>query len=131
MLEKEPECIGGLPALRLGLLWWVQSIDRKWVGAPDGVMTYVQSHGSLPQIEGQVLGVQEQRPGSLGVTNTVQAGVAVPGWVMCPEHLQHEVGGASHTAEVIYLPSDKGRMLRSCSRLLETALPKLGQRWDE
>jgi hypothetical protein len=62
-------------------------MGQKWVGASDGVMTYVQSYGSLLQFEGQAgmsLACRNKGLAAWGVTNTVQVGVAVPGWVMCP-----------------------------------------------
>ena len=88
-------------------------MDQKWGGAPDGVMTYVQSYGSLLQIEGQAGRLSACRNKGLAALGGDEHSVGGSGcpWVgdvsgMPPT--QHEVGGATYATEVVYLPSDKG-----------------------
>lgn len=74
--------------------------------------------------------MQEQRPGSLVVTNAVRwEWLFLGDDVAVKPPTEHEVGGATHITEVVCLPSDKQSMRQHCSHPLETARPRLGRRW--
>lgn len=82
-------------------------MGQKWGGAPDGVMTYVQSYGSLLQIEGQAgrpSACRNKGLAALGGCDEHRAGGSGCPWVgdvSGTPPTEHEVGGASHTTEVV------------------------------